>query len=524
MKPALVTILLALLAVPAAASATTYTVGPSQQYPTIGAALAKATDGDTIHVVPGVYAEQPLTVARAVRIEGEAGTVVTNDASADPTKPLFTVTSNGASLATLTVADTAGTAIAGQGADLAISDALILSTSGPGPAVRLTGSGTTSIARASIAAIDPAADAVQVAPSGTAALTLALDSSILSGGTKAASLRVTRANSLPTGIASVTVTAVHATIAGAATAIAADSSGMFPLAPAGSIAVSADRSIIRGSQTSADCAKCLNPNTAAITVTKSDTSTADVFVNAAAKNFHLRADAGAVIDQAGPALSGESDRDIDGQPRVAGAASDLGADEFVNQAPTARLAAPAAVRTPGATSFDASASTDPEAGAGGGVASYHFDFGDGTSADSATPVVSHAYARPGTYTATVTVSDAQGLASAASSPVQAQVVDGIAPSVRVISPRNARKLRRRAIVRITGSAGDDTAVAAVGLTLRRPGSARAAKIVVRVQQGIWSYRLPGRLKRKRGRYTVTAYAVDQAGNLSSPARVRFTLE
>jgi hypothetical protein len=280
----------------------------------------------------------------------------------------------------------------------------------------------------------------------------------------------------------------------------------------GTISIAVDQSILRGTVAGG------------IVPTKSDTSTANVFVNAAAKNFHLRADAKDDIDRGDPPASAESATDIDGQPRVVGAASDLGADEFVNQAPVSRLAAPAAVRTPGATTFDASASSDPEAAYGGGIAGYHFDFGDGTSADSATPTVTHTYAKPGTYSATVTVTDAQGLAGAASGAVQAQVTDGIAPTVRIISPHNNKKLKRRKIVRITGSAADDTAVAGVGLTLKRPGSKRLTKITAKLQQGIWSYKLPSKLKRKRGRYALTAYAIDAAGNLSKAARVRFTLK
>jgi hypothetical protein len=96
--------------------------------------------------------------------------------------------------------------------------------------------------------------------------------------------------------------------------------------------------------------------------------------------------------------------------------------------------------------------------------------------------------------------------------------------VRIISPHNNKKLKRRKIVRITGSAADDTAVAGVGLTLKRPGSKRLTKITAKLQQGIWSYKVPSKLKRKRGRYALTAYAIDAAGNLSKAARVRFTLK
>jgi PKD repeat protein len=61
-------------------------------------------------------------------------------------------------------------------------------------------------------------------------------------------------------------------------------------------------------------------------------------------------------------------------------------------------------------SFDASGSTDPD----NSIASYTFDFGDGSAADTrSTPTVSHIYANQGTYTATLSVTDSLGKVSAA---------------------------------------------------------------------------------------------------------------
>ena len=60
--------------------------------------------------------------------------------------------------------------------------------------------------------------------------------------------------------------------------------------------------------------------------------------------------------------------------------------------------------------FDASRSTDPD----GGIASYRFDFGDGTAGQSGvSPLATHTFTTIGTFQATVTVTDSAGLASTA---------------------------------------------------------------------------------------------------------------
>lgn len=610
----------ALLLAPAAQAATTYTVDPSggadcagDVCATITAALARAGDGDTVHVRPGSYTEQPLTVAHAVRIEGEAGTSVTT-ATGDPAKPVFKVTHDGVTITGLSAASapgggdvvlsqardlvldgvvltrTSGTAdtpvvevdatpaggtttiahalianavgasghsspalLGGPTNSLVVTDSVVVSGAGGGPALRFAGGDTTAnrLVRSTVQATDAGSDAVQAQSTAAGAKRLVIDSSILSGGASAASLRATTSNAVPgAAVGDLSVTAVHATLAGAATAFAAQAAANGGLSPVGSIAVTADRSIVRGATTTATCTGCpLAPNTATVSVVSSDTSSTDVFVASAAKNFHLRADA-PVIDQGGPAVAGESDRDVDGQPRVAGVASDLGADEFVNQAPVARLATPAGVRQPAAVTFDASGSTDPEAGSGGGIASYHFDFGDGASADSPSPAATHAYARPGSYPATVTVTDVQGLAGAASAPVTAKVVDGVAPTARIISPRNGKRLALRtkrhklAPIRFLGSAADDNGVAAVALTLRQVGKrsskrcrffdgkrsfrrvacSKPVTFRVRLQQGIWTFKVRSGVRLPKGTYELRAYAVDFGGNVSKPARVRFALK
>ena len=50
------------------------------------------------------------------------------------------------------------------------------------------------------------------------------------------------------------------------------------------------------------------------------------------------------------------------------------------------------------------------------VTTYNWSFGDGGTA--AEPIVSHTYAAPGTYTASLTVTDATGASNTATSEVQ----------------------------------------------------------------------------------------------------------
>jgi PKD repeat protein len=73
-----------------------------------------------------------------------------------------------------------------------------------------------------------------------------------------------------------------------------------------------------------------------------------------------------------------------------------------------------------AVSFGSSGSFDPD----GSIASYHWNFGDGTFANSANP--SHSYAAPGLYTATLTVTDNAGLLAS------------VAAAVTISSSGNAR--------------------------------------------------------------------------------------
>jgi PKD repeat protein len=82
----------------------------------------------------------------------------------------------------------------------------------------------------------------------------------------------------------------------------------------------------------------------------------------------------------------------------------------VNTPPRAALtASPTSGNAPLNVSFDASGSSDADSG--DTIASYAFNFGDGTGTTQSTATVSHQYNIAGTYTASLTVTDSRGAPS-----------------------------------------------------------------------------------------------------------------
>jgi hypothetical protein len=264
---------------------------------------------------------------------------------------------------------------------------------------------------------------------------------------------------------------------------------------------------------------------------------------------------------------------VDGEPRVAGAASDRGADEFVNRAPVARLAAAkTTLRQNEKITFDASKSTDPEAGAGGGIAEYRWEFGDGKTATTKGATVEHAYEKVGSYSVKVVVVDNFGAASPPSEALSMTVGDGVAPKIVVATPKRNQRIRIfrtvvrrtraadgtvvrkrsrvRRTIRFFGTASDDVKLRGVALSLRRISVTRRApartsqatrctffdgksRFVVRPcrkapiyratlrEGGLWAFRIRNTVKLRPGVYQLTATAIDTNGNSSTPVRVRF---
>jgi PKD repeat protein len=86
-----------------------------------------------------------------------------------------------------------------------------------------------------------------------------------------------------------------------------------------------------------------------------------------------------------------------------------------NRPPDAHAAAtPTSGRIPLAVAFSSAGTTDPD----GNIASYRWDFGDGSYSDAANP--SHTYTTAGTYTATLTVTDTSGASDTATVTITAQ--------------------------------------------------------------------------------------------------------
>ena len=493
---------------PAASQAATCAVGSGGTYLTIGAALADPTCTD-IQVEPGTYDEGPLTLARS-----------STTVSATP----GTVTVTGKVGAVLTVAGSddviRGLAFGGP-VGLRVSGARgtvdQVSATGTTTGLDITGNAA-KVLRSEIFGGTPSADALQIRAASSAARTATVDSSILAAGASGAGLRG-RSDSPSYG--DVTITAVHVTIAGSTRAAS--------LEPTTRVKARATRSIVHGTL----------GGTTLDTLTDTKTADAALFRNPGGRDLHLRADA-PVIDKDGPVGTGESDRDVDGEPRVVGAGSDLGADEFLNQAPTAALKVNRSTPRQNATiTFDASGSGDPEAAWGGGLVRYAWDFGDGTTDETTTPTIEHSYTETGRYRATVQVVDAQGGATT-STPLTVRVRDGLAPAVRFLSPRSLTTVTGSLLRVFRGTAHDRNGTRSVTLSLRqtklsngrRPRGhcryvdARTARYVyrscthplffkVRFGKGRWSYDTHGRFYLRPGRWQATIRAMDKTGNRGS---------
>ena len=544
------------LLTPSAALAATYTVDGAAAdgcngttCRTLDQANDKLADGDTIQLKQGFYVENSaVNVTKAnITIKATPNTAIISAKSTDANagKPVITLAAGG-TIDGLTV---------GAGAN-------------QGAAIALGASGK--VLRSTLLATNSASSGLTItaAPGATTALTAGLDSSIIIGGSAAPGLAATSAASAVQAAPAVTVAA---------------SSQAMVLNAAGAVAVTLDRSIVHGSGKSTTAATAPTLGTAAavsIAIKNSDTtdtsaggvtvtggqsnSDAALFADPGKFNYHLRVNSPA-IDKGGPQGSGESDTDVDGQPRVNGSASDLGADEFVNAPPVARLTVSPTTVVPGQTvSFDASASTDPDAG--GGIPTYAISFGDGGGYVGGVPGATHAYVKPGVYLVRAAVLDNLGTPSqiAATTVI---VRDVTAPLVAITSPAPSKrfalltKTKKVRQISIAGTASDLSGIGRVELSIKRisvtktKAKAKAKKkkttakksqssctflldgkasfgakscskpafFTIATTQSGFAYKTKSSTAFKRGVYEVTARATDIVGNVATSTPVRFRL-
>jgi len=129
-------------------------------------------------------------------------------------------------------------------------------------------------------------------------------------------------------------------------------------------------------------------------------------------------------------------------------------------APVASISATVTTGTaPLVVGFDGSASTDPE----GTALSYQWNFGDGSAASTETSP-SHTYSTPGTYTATLTVTDGAGMTgSASTSVVVAAPVRRI--DLQSITVTGTRNSSGRSSVTATLAVRDESGLAVSGATV-----------------------------------------------------------
>jgi hypothetical protein len=185
----------------------------------------------------------------------------------------------------------------------------------------------------------------------------------------------------------------------------------------------------------------IGANTAAINASRTllTGDRALLFADAAASNFRLRPSSPAIGQ--GGVEAGESATDIDGEDRSTGP-TDLGGDEYNNAPPVAKIVVKTATpRATQAVTFDGAGSTDREASYGDGIVEYRWTFSDGKAETTAGPTVSHTFPQEGDAAATLVVVDRQGAPSQPAA-VSLKLIDGTAPTVGIVKPKNQQKIRQ----------------------------------------------------------------------------------
>ena len=500
--------------------------------------ITGANTGDVITVagnnvkLEALAIEVPTNGGSALKVDGTGavieGLIAQRSNTSDVNDPVVDVTGGTAIKKSLILQNAGATgtaAIRSTGAGgVVLEDVIALSFKGP--AVTISQSESNKFARSTLVSAEPSSNAVEVTSAGNSstAKKLIMDSTAIVGGANGAGLKASSGAGSPSTAGDITIEGRHVTIAGSKSGVIADASAangsglLIPGPdPAGNITAKFISSIVHGASeakknaglfgvTAANQSEIAYQNCDAPPATgngkvdgtqnQQNTEDAKLF---APNSVKLRADA-PVIDKGSAPLPDESATDLDGQPRSSDgngdgtAASDIGADEFVNLAPKVLVAVTnPKPREKEAIGFFAGA-TDPEEKAGGGIAEYRWDFGDGTKETTKVAGVAHTYATRGSYTAQVVAVDRQGAVSNVATQ-QIEVVDGVFPALAITSPASGSKITvnpapkrksRRPLrytlpkpkqLTISGTASDDSGIAKLEVIVRVVKRSTAIKVV-----------------------------------------------
>jgi len=200
------------------------------------------------------------------------------------------------------------------------------------------------------------------------------------------------------------------------------------------------------------------------------------------------------------------------------------------QAPTARITSDRSggVR-PVAVAFDGLTSTDPD----GVIAGYSWNFGDAASGAANTSTLRnpvHTYAAPGTYTASLVVTDNQGNASAAATKVITVSGSALPNSVSVASMTGSWvrmtnvEVAGTAVIQVVNQYGQPLRLVAVYVTVT--GSASGKSAAKTDSNGYVTIQMPKQRMTNPSTYTFTvtslvypAYTYNMLANLPSTASV-----
>lgn len=187
-----------------------------------------------------------------------------------------------------------------------------------------------------------------------------------------------------------------------------------------------------------------------------------------------------------------------------------------NHAPVAAIgAAPPTGSAPFQVTLDATASTDPDAG--DSVAGYTFAFGDGSSPVTQTgATIMHTYTTPGSYTASVSVTDTHGLPSVSAATIAIEVTsapDTTPPAPPIVGDPAPGKTVQQSFVRFSGDAEP-------GSTITGREGAKLIGASRADAYGDWTMAAGF----TNGAHTVSFTANDDAGNQSAPAARSVTVQ